>query len=267
MKNIYKIISSGIMLGFIFSSCASSKDLTQGTLVWKEDFNQKQNFDTKIWSKIPRGTADWNNTMSDQDTLYEMRKGKLVLKGMQNTIAPQDSSKFLTGGVYTKGKLSFGYGRWEVKAKLNAAKGAWPAFWLLPENEKWPYGGEIDIMERLNHDDFVYQTVHSHYTYTLGIKDPKPGFTGKINPKTYNIYSVEIHPERIDFFVNHQKTFSYPKIKTEHQGQFPFSDYRYYLLLDMQLGGSWVGEVDAKQLPVEMEIDWVKFYSFDRNKP
>lgn len=28
----------------------------------------------------------------------------------------------------------------------------------------------------------------------------------------------------------------------------------------MQLGGSWVGAVDPKQLPVEMHIDWVRFY-------
>jgi len=30
----------------------------------------------------------------------------------------------------------------------------------------------------------------------------------------------------------------------------------------MQLGGSWVGTVDQKNLPVEMEIDWVRFYEF-----
>ena len=32
----------------------------------------------------------------------------------------------------------------------------------------------------------------------------------------------------------------------------------------MQLGGSWVGKVDPKELPVEMEIDRVKFYSFEQ---
>jgi hypothetical protein len=28
----------------------------------------------------------------------------------------------------------------------------------------------------------------------------------------------------------------------------------------MQLGGSWVGKVHAEELPVEMQIDWVKYY-------
>lgn len=64
------------------------------------------------------------------------------------------------------------------------------------------------------------------------------------------------------FYVNGTKTFTYPKIQTTQPDQFPYADGDHYLLLDMQLGGSWVGTVDGNQLPVEMEIDWVKFYKF-----
>ena len=28
----------------------------------------------------------------------------------------------------------------------------------------------------------------------------------------------------------------------------------------LQLGGSWVGKVDPEDLPVEMAVDWVRFY-------
>ena len=31
----------------------------------------------------------------------------------------------------------------------------------------------------------------------------------------------------------------------------------------MQIEGSWVGKADPKQLPVEMEVDWVKFYELE----
>ena len=30
----------------------------------------------------------------------------------------------------------------------------------------------------------------------------------------------------------------------------------------MQLGGSWVGTVDPADLPVEMEVDWVRYYQW-----
>ncbi len=52
---------------------------------------------------------------------------------------------------------------------------------------------------------------------------------------------------------------TYPRIETDLPEQFPF-DGDFYLLIDMQLGGNWVGEVDPAQLPVEMLIDWVRFY-------
>ena len=124
-----------------------------------------------------------------------------------------------------------------------------------------PNGGEIDIMERLNNDTIAYQTVHSAYTYTLGIKDnPKQGGIGFINRDDYNVYSVEMYQDSLVFFINETRTFAYPRIETDKEGQFPFTDKKFYLLLDMQLGGSWVGAVDSSDLPVEMEIDWVRFY-------
>ena len=130
----------------------------------------------------------------------------------------------------------------------------------VPENAKWPDGGEIDIMERLNSDTIAYQTVHSYYTYKLGFEDTPPhGGINKINPDEYNIYSVDIYPDSLVFAINHDYTFTYPRISTDKEGQYPFYQ-PYYLLIDMQLGGSWVGGVDPKDLPVEMLVDWVRYY-------
>ena len=230
-------------------------------LVWEENFDQTNHFDEQSWSKIPRGTSDWNNYMSDFDSCYALRQGNLILRGLVNYSLPTDTAPYLTGGVYTKGKVGFSKGRLEICAKLHGAAGAWPAFWLLPENEGWPDGGEIDIMERLNNDTIAYQTVHSHYTYTLGIKDhPKQGAIGLINRNDYNVYAVEMYPDSLSFFINDQHTFTYPRIETDQEGQFPFANKEFYLLLDMQLGDNWVGQVDPADLPVEMEIDWVRFY-------
>ena len=243
----------------IMAGCRSQQEGWK--LVWEENFDQEDHFDEASWSKIPRGKSDWNNYMSDFDSCYTMRDGNLVLRGLVNYSLPADTAPFTTGGVYTKGKVGFSDGRLDIRAKLYGATGAWPAFWLLPENEGWPNGGEIDIMERLNNDTIAYQTVHSAYTYTLGIKDnPKQGGIGFINRDDYNVYSVEMYQDSLVFFINETRTFAYPRIETDKEGQFPFTDKKFYLLLDMQLGGSWVGAVDSSDLPVEMEIDWVRFY-------
>ena len=154
-------------------------------LVWEDNFDGAEP-DTTIWSRIPRGRPDWQNTQSFDNRCYEMRDGCLILKGIVNDNMDVDTAKYLTGGLWTKDKHAFHRGRIEVRARLHGARGAWPAIWTLPyEIDKyvWPMGGEVDIMERLNYDSIVYQTVHSHYTYTLGIENnPKHGGTTSINP-------------------------------------------------------------------------------------
>ena len=102
--------------------------------------------------------------------------------------------------------------------------------------------------------------MHTYYTYVLNkSQNPPHGSTGRIDPDGYNVYAVEILPDSLVFSINGKQTFSYPRIKTTEKGQYPFGT-PFYLLVDMQIEGSWVGSADPHQLPATMEIDWVKFY-------
>ncbi len=253
-----------LCLFFLIASCGPKKTEKGYTILWEENFEDSTKLEAN-WSKIPRGTSDWDNYMSNYDELYQIKGGKLILKGIKNTVLPEDEAPYLTGGVYTKGKRTFGYGRLEIKAQLVGARGAWPAIWLLSKGKGWPQGGEIDIMERLNNDQYVYQTIHSDYTVNQGIKDtPKSSIVAHIKPDNYNVYAVELYPDSVRFFVNETHTFTYPRIQTDKIGQFPFGDNEFYLLIDMQLGGNWVGYVNEQDLPTEMHIDWVRFIDLEK---
>lgn len=247
-------------VAFLFFAAAAVAE-PEWKLVWADEFNGSR-INSRHWTKIERGKPDWKSKMSDDPSLYAVKNGKLILRGKVNTNRKKDPLPFITGGISTEGKFSFRYGKIEIRAKLDSAKGAWPALWLLPEGKKrvWPDDGEIDIMEHLNFDDFVYQTVHTRYTYTLKRRDPRNTATGKIKKKGYNVYGLEWYPDRLVFFVNGKETFTYPRVPAEEKnGQWPF-DKPFYILVDMQLGGSWVGNVDMEQLPVEMHVDWVRVY-------
>lgn len=228
-------------------------------LMWAEHFNGRA-LDTTVWRKLPRGASDWDRHMSPHPALYDVHHGKLLLRGRVNDIDPQDTASVITGGVRTIG--GFHLGKIEIRARLGEAVGAWPAFWMLPVNGTWPDGGEIDIMEHLNRDSIAYQTTHTHFTYTLKRnREPKNGGRGPIRPRKYNVYSVEITPDSLVYAINGRHTITYPRVPgEEHNGQFPFAERPFYLLLDMQLGGSWVGKIDTSTLPVEMQIDWVKYW-------
>ncbi len=264
MKNIFYALLAAVTT-VAAASCATDDSGKDGwKLVWEENF-ESEAIDGSVWGYTRRGNADWAKTQSDDVRCYAFRDGNLILRGIVNDDLKADTSAYLCGGLSTQGKKEFKPGRIEVRAKLQAGRGAWPAIWLLPydNDAKWPNCGEIDIMERLNHDGFVYQTVHSHYTHTLKMKDnPANTDTMGIAVDDFNVYGVDIFRDSIVFRVNGVKNHVYPRLAElpDSLGQFPYYQ-SYYLLVDMQLGGKWVGKVDSTELPVEMEVDWVRYYT------
>ena len=91
------LVCFGVMCVF---SCAQQPK--EWKLVWEDNFDQADSFDPASWSKIPRGGSDWNNYMSDFDSCYAMRDGKLILRGLVNYSLPTDTAPFITGGVYKR---------------------------------------------------------------------------------------------------------------------------------------------------------------------
>ena len=134
-------------------------------LVWEDDFTGEKLDETK-WTRCQRGPSDWNNTMSDDSRLLKVETGALHLSGIVND-KKDDTAPYLTAGVTSKGKYAFTYGKVQIRARFKSAQGAWPALWMLGAEGGWPANGEIDLMEHLNFDEIVYQTVHSEYTVKI----------------------------------------------------------------------------------------------------
>ena len=254
-KNVGFLMCLAMLFGMLFQAEAKEQKYK---LIWKDDFKGNR-INGKYWSKIPRGGSEWSVHLSDHPSLYEVSKGKLTLHGVQNNgILPNDTADYLTAGIYTRDKFTIGYGKVEVRAKLEGAQSAWPAIWMLPQGGRWPDDGEIDLMERLHKHDYIHQTVHSNYTEVeKEIKNPPYGATPKCNPDKFNVYAVEILPDSLVFSINGKPTFSYPNIGKP--GQYPFGT-PYFLLIDMQIGATWMEAPDPNDYPIKMTVEWVKVY-------
>lgn len=250
---------------------------TKWELVWEEKFNSGV-LDTSRWSRIDLFTSPKWKTPKEKwrentgcfryitgfnPDVVKFDKENILLRGIVNQDTVQgDPRPFLTGGIYSWKKFAFQYGRIEIRAKLDPAYGAWPAIWLKPENDIYPdqHNGEMDIMERLNHDTFAYQTTHNHYTITLKQEVPRKFNTGTINTSDYNIYSVSWYPDKLVYAINGVETITYPKVPGAGTYQWPF-DQPFYLIIDQQLEGSWPGKVrHPEELPINMAVDWVRLY-------
>ena len=229
-------------------------------LVWSDEFSGTE-IDTDSWSRCHRYGSPWNRHMSMLDSLCRVKDGVVELWGINKPEGYKDSLNFLTGGLNSHGKRSIRMGRIDVRARFDCAQGWWPAIWLMPESKlPGPEAGEVDIMEHLNFDSYIYQTVHSGHIE--GLRKPKTQHDHKepVDLTCYNTYSVEITDSQVIYYINGRKTFTYNRLDPEPECQFPFDDYNYYMILSAQLGGHWIGPIEPSHLPVKMEVDYVRFY-------
>lgn len=232
-------------------------------LAWQEDFNASQ-LDTTCWNIIERGPSEWQKFMSSNKSLFKHRRGYIRLYARQNKrIEPADTASYLTGGISTQHKITFTFGKIEVRARIHGATGCWPAIWLKSDNPQlwgYPERAEIDIMEYASHDKYVTQTVHNNYTDKLGHANrPKSQSRPNTDVTQWNTYTVEILPDNIILSVNDEPTLTYPRIETDEEGQFPFG-VESFLLIDMQVGNRYLKNIVAREYPAWMDVDWVKIY-------
>ncbi|MGL4909315.1 MAG: glycoside hydrolase family 16 protein [Bacteroidales bacterium] len=237
-------------------------------LLWEDNFDKDGIPNPKYWSFVGRKPSFWARYAADNAELAYVKNGSLFLTARKAPIGT-DTLPYQTGAICTKNQFSFKYGKVEIKARFESAKGSWPALWLMPQKAEfgtWPHSGEVDIMEHLNFDDSIYQTVHTTKTRAVTNNDTWVNSVSHIkypiNKAEFNIYAIEWCEEKIDFFVNGTKTFTYENLKKGVE-QYPFIS-EFYIILNQALGGNWVGEIKPEDLPVQMEVDWVRVFQKKR---
>lgn len=245
-----------------FQSCAPKEAPAEWEMIWNDEFDTNGAPDPAKWKFAGRGKADWNRFCYDDLKNAYVEDGRLFLVGTLSD-DPADTAQFHTGALRTQGLFAFKYGKVEISAKLGQGQGSWPALWMMPEANVyggWPVSGEIDIMEHLNFDTILYQTLHTDYTYNRKIKtNPKSSVTSGFNVGEFNVFGLEWYPDSLCFFVNGVKTLTYPRLEAEGSSQWPY-DQEFHLIVNQALGGNWPGPVDPAHLPIHMEVDWVRVY-------
>ena len=276
---------AGVAMAVLGAGAQAENPNPDWVLVFQDEFSSSS-FDGKKlkwgnkWNKIDylnRNTADWRKHQSREDALVlpgkEKKTSFVRLKGVYGKYKSQSNQTgkqegFACGGIFTNRTFSFRYGYVEVRARFDCANGVWPAIWMLPRSGGWPNGGEIDIMEHINHQKKVWQTLH------LLRNTGKGDASSTINPQpaindvtAWHTYGVEWAPGRITFYVDGRKTGSFFRKNFTH---WPFDkEVEFYLLIDQQIGGSWPGQANPAQLKAKsanFDIDYVRVYSTPQYK-
>ena len=249
-------------------------------LVWSDEFNYSGLPDSAKWGYengfVRNSEPQYYTTKRLENCRVE--NGMLVIEARKETWhnaaykpgssnpSEKDSLAYYTSAsINTLGKQAWQYGRIEVRAKVPAGKGTWPAIWMMGENRPqvgWPACGEIDIMEFLGKDTTtVYGTMHYPDT-TVSKKGSQGGKAITQNAANgFHIYAIEWDKQKISCFYDEQKYFVFDIKNSQHTSFDPFNK-KCYLLLNLAMGkaGSWPGPTDDSILPIQYYIDYVRVY-------
>ena len=242
-------------------------------LVWGDEFEYDGKLDESKWHHqiIPPNNGSWWNNEAQHYT--NSTKNSIVSDGTLKIIAIKEnytvdnSTKNYTSARLNS-KFGFKYGRVDVKAKLPATQGTWPAIWTLGTNINeignffgdsegsvgWPRCGEIDIMEQNGwNKNELYG--YFHFANPQGEYGNHGNITSISNSSgEYHIYSMEWTDEIIKILID-DKEF----VSLINNGNVPY-DNRHYLLLNIAIGGNLGGDIDPSFSQDRMEIDYVRVF-------
>jgi len=245
------------------------KEKSKMKLVWSDEFDNSGAPSPANWDyDLGDGchfSCGWGN---NEKQFYTKEKENVRVEGGMLIIETKkketEGSPYSSARLLTKGKAAWLYGKIEVKAKLPQGKGTWPAIWMLPENRKyggWPASGEIDIMEHVGFDqNGVHGTVHTDaFNHTKNTQKGEKIIVSNVSSE-FHIYSIEWSAEKIDFFVDDAKYFTFTKSSNDFK-EWPF-DQPFHLIMNIAVGGNWGGQqgIDETVWPQQMVVDYVRVY-------
>jgi beta-glucanase (GH16 family) len=235
-------------------------DPARWKLVWSEEFNYTGLPDPAKW-----GYEEGYLRNREPQFYTKARKENAWVEGGVLTLTAQKEEFPIPGGqtahytsasLITQGKASFTYGRIEMRARLPKGRGAWPALWTGGINGYWPAAGEIDIMEYWAPKNTVTSNLH------FALKGKHTGAGGAVDVENpwddFHLYAVEWNAERMDFFCNQTKYYTFPLSSADENGDNPYRK-PHSLLLSLALVGD-KGALDDSSLPQKFVIDYIRVY-------
>ena len=227
-------------------------------LVWSDEFDTPGSPDPAKWGyDIGTGSGGWGNNELEYYT--NRQSNAIISNGTLKIIALKEvysGSSYTSARMLTNNLFSFKYGRIDVRAKVPASTGTWPAIWMLGNNiatAGWPACGEIDIMEQSGSDKTtVLGTLH--YPSEVGQYGDGSKTTIPDASSAFHVYSAMWTPTSIQLSVDSVVYYT-----LSNKPAFPFNQ-PFFIILNVAMGGNLGGTINPSFTTDQMEVDYVRVY-------
>lgn len=275
-------LSSLLLFNFLFISplntyaeTSYSQSSNRIKLVWSDEFDgneiNQDNWTYDIGKGNNGNTDGWGNNelqyYTDRSKNARIDNGNLVIEAHKENY---NGSNYTSARLKSKGLQEFTYGKIEARIKLPMDQGIWPAFWMLGSNftddDKWPYCGEIDIMEHVNKEPIVFGTLHwnNNGPQTFGKSIPVE------NINDYHVYSIEWTENYIKWYVDNIEycaadisNIEIPNLERNIKNNYALH-HPFFILLNVAVGGNWPkSPSNSTNFPAKMYVDYVRVYEFN----
>jgi beta-glucanase (GH16 family) len=275
----FKFLVFGIVLilisGFV-TSIEKPPKYKGYRLVWNDEFNVDGVPNKKNWNYEEGFVRNNENQWYQRENAY-CQAGFLVIEAKNESrinpdfvsydhkdwVKNRDSIKVTSSCLITRGKHSWQYGRFEMRAKIPVGKGMWPAFWTLGVKGNWPANGEIDIMEYYTGKILANAAWKSNTGTTAWDSKTVPLVDFKKDwADEFHVWRMDWDVHSIKLYVDNQllnETDLKETVNDSNQKIIPFQQ-PHYLLVNLAVGGDNGGEFTEASLPSKYIIDYIRVY-------
>ncbi|QDU88836.1 Beta-glucanase precursor [Pirellulimonas nuda] len=246
-------------------------------LVWADEFNVDGPPDPQRWAFehgfVRNQELQWyqpeNAACKDGLLVIEARRQRVpntaYAAGSKSWRKSRPHADYTSACLTTRGLHRWKYGRIEVRARIDARQGLWPAIWTLGEAGEWPDSGEVDIMEYYQGDLLANACWSSGVRWSAkwdSAKKPLSALGGQPWAARFHTWRMDWDRDRIELSVDGLTLNTVALEQTVRVNRPQSSPFRepHYLLLNLAVGGSNGGDPSETEFPATFEVDYVRVY-------
>ncbi len=271
MKSVWSICA----LASLLASAAAAQSSDGWKLVWSDEFDKDGPPDPAKWSYengfVRNNELQWyqpENAWCEKGLLIiegrrEQKKNPNFQAGSTNWKTGRELAEYTSASINTRGKASWKYGRFEMRARIDTRAGLWPAFWTLGVAGSWPSNGEVDIMEYYRDTllaNLIWAGQTPGRTASFTRRKPIASFADPHWSSNFHIWRMDWDENRIVITVDGEVLND----SDLNQAANPDGSNGYrqaqYILLNLAIGGDAGGDPSATSFPARFEVDYVRVY-------